>query len=172
MITLISSSLSASLLFQILLLGLYRHPIPTTEAVLPYVFTSPWADIIVRENDKMYLFGHPTVIRGAINEFASGFLTSSKGDLGLRSNIPLTNFSEFRQAMRQHMSGLNGSGGGPQLASIVSEGEDSSMKYVTNIQQYHDTGYPDPILEGRDDRDDRSHESKMDSGVQANHLPL
>jgi hypothetical protein len=137
------------------------------------VFTSPWADIIVRENDKMYVFGHPTVIREALNEFAAGFLISAKGDLGLRSNIPLSNFSELRQSMKQHMGG--GSGGGicsslPQISSVISEGDETSMKYVTTIQQYNDVGLPDPIYEGIDERG-TSQESKIDSGVQIDHLP-
>jgi hypothetical protein len=135
------------------------------------VFTSPWADIIVRENDKMYVFGHPTVIRETLNEFAAGFLISAKGEVGLRSNIPLSNFSELRQSMKQHMGGGGGGDGiGSGLPSVISEGDETSMKYVTTIQQYNDAGLPDPIYEGIDERG-TSQESKIDSGVQIDHLP-
>lgn len=101
--------------------------------MLPYVFTSPWADIIIRENDKVYLFGHPTVIRETLNEFAGGFVTSTKGEIGLKSNIPITHFSEFRKSMRQgfHQQAV---------ASVICEGDDElqgSTRY-TSVRQIYD----------------------------------
>jgi hypothetical protein len=138
--------------------------------VLPYVFTSPWADTVIRENDKVYLFGHPTVIRDTLSEFAAGFLTSSKGDLGLRSNIPLSNFSQLRQSMHHGFVG--------HVASIISEGDEAaSVRYTSTIQHYQDGDPRDQ--EGRNEEGDeeedevvRTQESKMEGPrTQVDHIP-
>lgn len=145
----------------ILVLGLYRSPIPATEAILPYVFTSPWADTIIRENDKIYLFGHPTVIKEAVNEFNAGFVTSSKGEIGLRSNIPLSNLSDFRKSMRQGLVG--------RVSSIISEGDELPSAKYTSVRQYaeitQDPHLPDAVMEVQDENgimNSQSQESKIE----------
>lgn len=135
--------------------------------MLPYVFTSPWADTVIRQNDRVYLFGHPTVIRDTLSEFSAGFMTSPKGEIGLRSNIPMSNFSQLRQSMRQGFVG--------NVASIISEGDEvSSVRYLSAIRHYEDGGDPreEEGGEGEEEEVVRTQESKMEgSGTQVDHIP-
>lgn len=135
--------------------------------MLPYVFTSPWADIVIRENDKVYLFGHPTVIQQTLNEFAGGFVTSSKGELGLKSNIPLNNFSEFRKSMRQGFDN--------QIASMISEGDEAPSTRYTSVRQIHNGDVlSDQVHEAIIEQGfTRTQESKMEGsgGQLEDHIP-
>ena len=87
------------------MLGVYRSAMKSADAVLPYVYTSPLPDTILRGNDKLYLFGNPSVIAAALKEFRKPFTRDDKGNLGIDSNIPEKDLSNFRKSSRGNLQG-------------------------------------------------------------------
>jgi hypothetical protein len=90
---------------QVLVLGLYRSTMKSAEAILPYVYTSPHAEVIIRSNDKLYLFGNPTTIAEALKEFKKPFTRDEKGNLGIDSAISENKLSNFRKSSRGNLQG-------------------------------------------------------------------
>ena len=85
------------------MLGVYRSAMKSADAVLPYVYTSPLPDTILRGNDKLFLFGNPSVVAAAMEEFRKPFTRDDKGNLGIDSNIAESKIPIFQKSIRGNL---------------------------------------------------------------------
>ena len=63
-----------------MVVGLYRGVFTADHSLLPFVITCPRPDLVLRDKDKLFVFGNPDVIKGAVkNSFNLPMRTSSDG---------------------------------------------------------------------------------------------
>lgn len=54
-----------------IVMGLYRIPHAHNDAQLPYVFTNPPCDTVLRAGDQMFVYGHPELLQEARKAISS-----------------------------------------------------------------------------------------------------
>lgn len=106
-------NLIGSTVVQLLVVGLYRAPLMSDKSVLPFVYTCPRPDLVIRSKDRMYVYGNPVQLRHALdNCFNLPFSFMS-------SNTTSLNFVEERaQSKSQERSGDQG----PKLRAMFVKG--------------------------------------------------
>lgn len=83
------------------MIGLYRACTPNLRSVLSYVYTSPMADAVAQQEDKLYVFGRPDVVQLAKDAFCFPLERKANNKIGIGTNpfnnsklaynVPVTN---------------------------------------------------------------------------------
>jgi len=72
---------------NLMIMAIYRAPVLQDGAILPFVFTSPYADVLIRENDRIFVLCSPEALENNFSLFEQNFVIGDDGNLSLAGTI-------------------------------------------------------------------------------------
>ena len=125
----------------LLILALYRMPLPSEGATLPFVLTAPKADTIVRSGDRLFVICNPKILEESLPVLTQRLVEYPDGSVSLADTLGL----QLGVPLQKQVSVEETKAAGPAEKGSGLTNDRSGYRYIQTLDQAAESGSHSPM---------------------------